>query len=383
LIIWFQLDLFKDKHIPWPLAVAVSVFTLTYLLKQTLLGLQHKEAVLFTLAGASLMIVGMSWRQVFEELRKSNILFMLPLLAISMLFSMALFQSQVLIQQVSVKIALLFWFTMLALVYGRSLFIVLADTVLISLTLIVCIAEIGLIPTQYSGTEWWTKNFGGFSNPNLPPIFAFTALITYFAFRAYTKFWFCLIVILLAWLWIDIHSRAVLLGVLMLLLYAFVSSSTWLSRKLMDCMHLAAVITITLYLVVMLVLFFGHLDLREPWLASLNNMLSNRLEKMTRGDLALLDEGPIFFIEPHDSIYYELIFLFGPIAFGLYSYTVSIISKRWMSAPGGDVVAYTLYVFSIVGLFEGLLMKFSPIVIFVLVSLIYGSTLMVAKENPL
>ena len=377
----FQLDFFKDKLLPWPFAVAVGVFTFTYLLKQSLWGLQHKEAVLSIVVGSLVMIVAMSRQLVFEELRKSNAGPVVALLVISVLFSMVLFQSQELIQQVSVKMALLSWFAMLAQVYGRSLFIVLADTMLIFLTLIVCMAEIGLIPTGYSETEWWIKNFAGFSNPNLPPLFAFSSLMIYFAFRAHTKFWFCLILIFLVWVWFDIYSRTVLLGSFMLLLYAFASSSAWMSRKLTAYMHFAAVLSIALYLVVMLVSFFGNLDVKVPWLASLNDAISNRLGKMDHGDLMLMGEGALFSIKPLDSIFYELIFLFGPVAVGSYLYVVGSVSKSWMNAPGGEVVAYSIYVFSITGLFEGLFMKFFPISIFAVVCLMQGFAFMVAREN--
>ena len=103
----------------------------------------------------------------------------------------------------------------------------------------------------------------------------------------------------------------------------------------------------------------------------INYWSSNRLDQFEQISWLLSSSGPIFAIGPMDSLYSELIIYFGPISLAFFYFL--IINRNFFDKLPFYRPHYAVCVIAILGASEGILMKITPILLFLAFLLILES----------
>jgi hypothetical protein len=344
----------------WAYSLLLFLFCLLYLMKQTLWGADAG----WILIVQSIIIVTIFLNKERFSFCVCKVLscFQKPLTWYclgSICFSMAFFQSFFLVKAVTIKIFIVVLFLPLYIQRPKFVFINMADAFALGVLIIIFLSQIGVFPNNFSETIWWTKNYAGFTNPNLPSFFLFSSLFVYFLTAQKNKFFLLFFLILFIYIYFNIVSRTfIVCSSLLVFFFLCPSFFFFLWVRLLALMAF-------LGLLISLGLIFGsnYIDALKntKFGGTLNILLSYRLDQFQSawGSFLL----PPVNLHPVDSIYWELLVLFGPVFFFFFLSEVWFLVKSSYSIPVTRA-HYAFLVVMIGGLSEGILMKFSPILFF-------------------
>lgn len=340
--------------------VLASVLYGAYLLRQSFWGAEHQGLLLALMAAASLALVAGAERLEIEFLRKHRDQAMLALGSI--LLAGVIFSDWNSLLAILVKAAIVVFLALHASKDPRVL-ISMADTGVLATLLIGFLAYGGLIPSQFSQTSVWTKNYFGFINPNIAPYFLFSSAFVFFFYGRMVRFFLVAIILAILWFRFQVFSRTFIAGGVMLLTYVLVARWRSLEAALSRALPVLLGIATGVYLILAVLLIANALSAKGGWIEDVDYFFSQRLWFLSRVSLRVTEAGSLIRLKPFDSIYYEAVFLLGPyFAFALWR----LIFMRASGATHLNAARiYGLYVFLTVGLFEGLFLKFSPMIVVV------------------
>jgi len=241
-----------------------------------------------------------------------------------------------------------------------------ADVILILVLFVITLAQLGIMESLDTSNNLWTKNFGGFNNPNTAPYFLFSILATYFIFGSLKRYYLALAITLILFLFFNIYSRTFFYGsVLLTILQLLFLNRYFLTLFSKYSRNIYLFISISAVSFLILVLFIPQY-LEFLMNSSINNLLSNRLDQILSG-LYIADSNTMSNINfiAFDNIYYELLFIFGPFVF--WYYCVNFL-KIWEYVAHNRNTNSFLFrlcavaiLMSVLGLFEGGFTKVSPL----------------------
>lgn len=301
------------------------------------------------------------------------------LLLFSILLSGVLFHESMFVLTIIAKAALIYLVAQVAVRNNGHALFVMADLSVLFLVLIGVLSEMGMIHTQVGDNGIWLKNYLGFTNPNIAPYFGFAALFVYFVMGAKIRFiGLAILMFLMGWYWLSVFSRTYYIGGVLLLVYVSLASNERWRTHCFNVMRLFVCIVTILYVAIALFVIFNF-STHLMWLSFLDNLLSARILKLSELNFIVADAGPLLLAQPFDNVYYELFFYFGP--YGLYLWLKKCRSVLIESAPceSADVWSYGMYVIMLIGLFEGVFMKFSPML--VVIAMIFFSCSKEQRKN--
>jgi hypothetical protein len=209
----------------------------------------------------------------------------------------------------------------------------------------------------------WTKNSLSFLNPNIGPYFAFASLYVYFVMRAEARFWFLFFLIILSSTMFNIYSRTFLMGSVLLMVYQLFNRSGVDLKKFIRISTWVVLFTTVASIAVSVFLIVGE-GAVDGEFGLINTLSSARLFFMAKNPFVVSSSGPVIMIRAFDSIYYELIFILGPyVLLRLFIWWRSVAKKDKVDLYPMEI--YSILVFSFIGLFDGMIFKFSPMIIIV------------------
>ena len=261
---------------------------------------------------------------------------------------------------------------LLAHALGKKAFMQYADGALITTAVIVLLAYLGIIPTESYSTalETWTKNNGGFVNPNNGPYFLYVAAILYFFYGANRRLLITAAVILGAFS-IDVYSRTYLAGSVFLLLWSFFIIKADALRPFCTALFLSFGILVQ----ILGIGFYSGVvlfpDYFSPYAGTLVDIVTSfRISVALDEPVQAAQTLAGFTIKKLDSLYTEIIFYCGPLCALLFF--SKIFTTRLTHIRDGInnrlIVTYTLII--LMGLVETQLFNLTPIGIFI-ASLMY------------
>jgi hypothetical protein len=228
--------------------------------------------------------------------------------------------------------------------------------------------------------ENWKKNSYGFFNPNIGPYFAFASLYVYFILKSEIRFWLLSMLIIIAWAVLDFFSRAFLIGSALLILYKVISLFSVDLKKLIFINFGIVILSLIISIVVACLLFLELIQINGIF-QKIDHLSSARLYFFSKNPFVATSSGPIFKIDTFDSIYYEIIFVLGPYA--VYSLClwlkIALTNDKIIDLYGPEIIAISIFLF--IGLFEGMIFKFSPMIILVWEALFFKKTMIWRKKN--
>jgi len=345
----------------------ISLFFIIYLLKQTLFlgGAQEELNITLFVIGflsviTNLIIFGR--KEDFIYVRKYTLLVFLTVVV--MLFLYEDFKSST---EFLFKFLYMSHFVYIFKKHNNAnMFIYMADLVFVCTLLIIGLST-GYIENQTAEYAMWEKNFGGFNNPNTSSFFLFSVLATYFIFGLKNRYYLALLVTLILYIFFDIYSRTFFYGSILLVLYQLaISRKYFLSLFLNHAGKFFLFISASSFLVLVIVaVFYENLEFLKD--SNINSILSNRVDLLLNGLYVRSDTiSGINFIA-FDNIYYELLFIYGPVVF--WFYTKNLLDTWYYVIASNDqpLFLYRLCVVailvSLIGLFEGFFTKISPLTI--------------------
>jgi hypothetical protein len=334
------------------------VFYGVYILKQTVLLDGHAKSVMLLLTVIIFSIIFLNLNQLRTALfdfKEGCIRLFLSIAIAGVLFA-SLIETQITIA----KVALLLLFFVLIKI-NKHLIIRMADVGLLLLMILSILIFFNLLESTSFTNNVWQKNNLGFINPNIGPYFAFSSLYVYFVMKEDKKFWLSILIIFTFWIILGVFSRTFIIGSVILILYKLVEKSSISLFNFTRIFYLFVVFVTIASIAVSVYLISGEGSVNVVF-KNIDNFSSSRLFFMSKNPFVISSSGPIILVNAFDSIYYELFFKIGPYAFStliMFYANIMIIKKIANSYPL-EIYAITLLLF--LGLFEGLIFKFSPMI---------------------
>lgn len=262
------------------------------------------------------------------------------------------------------KVALILLFMVVHYEKNNHFLLKLADVGVLTLVALGVATGAGVEEASMISNGVWEKYSLGFMNPNIGPYFAFASLYVYFVMKAETRFWLLFLLIITSSIMFSIYSRTFLMGSVLLAVYQLVKRShvdlVKVVRLFAWIVFFASVASVAV--AVFLVLGEGAVN---GVFGSIDAVSSARLFFMAKNPFVVSSSGPIIWMKAFDSIYYELVFILGP-------YVVFWLLVWWRLVAEIDRIIrlypaeiYSILVFSLLGLFEGMIFKFSPMIVVV------------------
>lgn len=246
---------------------------------------------------------------------------------------------------------------------GKKAFISYADGALGTTAIIVLLAYVGILPTESYTTalESWTKNNGGFINPNNGPYFLYVAAILYFFYAQNVKLLIAAAVMLAAFV-IDVYSRTYLAGTIFLLLWSFFiikagAFRTFCTAAFVSLGTLVMILGIGFYIGVVLITdhfsqYAGSLlDIVTSW------RISVALDEPVQAAQTIAG----FTIKKLDSLYTEIIFYCGPLCAILFFSKIFTTRVRHIKIALNNRLIVTYTFILLMGMVETQLFNLTPI----------------------
>jgi hypothetical protein len=346
-----------------------GIFYSAYIFKQSLLT-DTAEVTTFVAILAAFALIAINYEYLFAAAYEFKRI--LLQLVLSIILVGILFHQPIMIMAVILKVVFIIILTALDSRNNKRIMLVMADFGVLCLIIIGVGVALSFIPSQYITSTQWSKNNFGFVNPNVVSYFFFASLFVYFIQGKSTRFWLLLIVIFVLWQWFDVYSRTFIIGSILLSIYALVAHHEIISTALVKWVTKFVLLLSLIYLSICALMIFNVKDMWMEWTLALDGILSARLLFISFNDFYVSNSGPLLYIKPFDSIYYELLFVLGPYA--LYKWIQLFRTNFFNSQSDRDMRmhAYALSVFALAGLFEGIFIKMSPILLIVVMIMSSG-----------
>jgi len=252
---------------------------------------------------------------------------------------------------------------------GKKTFLMMADSITLSVVVIGILAQLGLIPTVVAYSAHWDKNSAGFNNANNAFYFLFTSFLVYFIFGSKSRMVGCLL-IMFVFVSINSFSRTYLVGAVYIALISIFMKYRLL-RKIMRPVLLFLILLFWsvgsgFYLVATFAPFILQPFVNSPLDILFSYRLSLSLEDIFMPATNLVG----FTFGSKDSIYNELIFIFGPVFWiilflGIY--------RWWVASKQNDnafKIISVMSIISVTGLTESIFLTVTPITI-ILISIAF------------
>jgi len=331
-----------------------------YIYRQTIQASSHDLTIIFIAAMFLTIAIAINLNYVYIEIVKNwrNIF----LCTLSILMSCILFHDLSASLVIISKCLLLLFVGLIAIKSNGQTLIVMADFGALFLIAMGVFILSGSIEASLINNEVWVKNNFGFKNPNIGPYFALSSLFIYFITGKRGRFASLVVLICLAYIFFSVYSRTYYIGILLLAIYMLIDFNKINLRKFIWTIILCIFSIVSMYLLLYL-LIVTELILIQGWISYLDHILSARLTKIYEIKFFISEVGSIVKINPVDNIFYELIFIFGPyITYIWFKNFRNILPFNNLSNK--DIVFYYGFlVFLLIGMFEGLFVKFSPMIV--------------------
>ncbi len=335
-----------------------------YICRQTIWAESYDFTIIFIAITLLSLAIALNLNFIYIEIIK--IIRQFLLCALSILMSCVLFHDLSSSLGIISKCFLLFFTALIAIKSNGRALIIMADFGALFLFAIGLFVLGGLIEFDLITNEVWVKNNLGFKNPNIGPYFALSSLFIYFISGKKVRFICFTILVCLAYIYFSAFSRTYYVGILLLAFYMLVHyNKIWLHYFIL-VMTLFIFSVIIIYLTLIL-LIATKLIAIQGWIGFIDHMLSARLTKVYEINFFISEVGGIFKIDPLDNIFYELIFIFGPYIIYVFLQNFKNILLFYNLDKRQIVFSYSILVFIFLGMFDGIFVKFSPMVVAVLV----------------
>lgn len=330
-----------------------------YIYRQTIEASTHDLTIIFIAAIFFTIAIIINLKYIYIEIIKNwcNIF----LCTLSVLMSCFLFHDLSTSLLIISKCLLILFVGLIAIKSNGQTLILMADFGALFLFAMGVFILSGLIEANLISNHVWVKNNLGFKNPNIGPYFALSSLFIYFITGKRIRFACFAVLICFAYIF-SVYSRTYYIGALLLVIYMLIDYKQIKLRNFIRAIILCIFLILLIYLLLYLLIVTELISI-EGWISSFDQILSGRLIKIYEMKFFISEVGSIVKINPIDNIFYELIIIFGPyITYIFFKNFISILSIY--KVINKDVVFYYGFlVFVLIGMFEGLLVKFSPMVV--------------------
>lgn len=237
-----------------------------------------------------------------------------------------------------------------------------ADGALVATISIVGLATIGLIPTaQFSAVDLWTKEAGGFANPNNAPYFACISCFLYFLIDKRRKLWAAGMLNILLLL-LGVFSRTYLTMLAIIITCSFFSIYF---PKIARYVYISMYVTSLPMIVIGVAFYVGVIAFPQVFY----NYQGTWIDMITSYRISIAFEDPVYAsgsilgysIKKMDSLYAELIYAGGPILLAslILRYILNPSFKIYDAYEGRKYFVMSLIL--IAGLFEIQLLNLTPL----------------------
>jgi hypothetical protein len=356
------------KYIP---LFVICLFQIIYIICQTELALiiYGKQGLSSILLWSSIILVFVLFcfriKLVFKLLKSLD--FLITLLLMVLIFLP--FIEYIIFIQAASKFFIIFLISKIYLTSKIEIFISWVCTILLGIILYLALQ--GLIPTSIFTFNEISKFTIGFTNPNTPFFFAFSAFVVFFKNDNKIGVFFVVALILLMILSGSLSRTYFYSMIIILLLHFFYSFGFKL--YLYKLMSFVSLFIFIFGIVIFFILqFFPDLVSFLAY-SNIDEILSLRISSAL--ETGLSQQGESKKIEILDSLYFELLFIFPFFGYRLGSKLTKFIKKESMFNSKNQLnVRNQLVYFAIVltGLFQPLMLVISPIN-FILYKMIYSN----------
>jgi len=349
----------KDKFFN----ILISIFFLIYIFKQSILAYMLPSIYYNTFFQGLLLIITLMFvflknDYLLKDLKSfkfKNILFLIC----------SIFTSQLIFfetDKILINFIKLFMIMIIVLSisnqFNRYLELI-SDSIFASVLFVFFISNF-FLPIASFDTPIWSKGSLGFTNPNIPGIFIFSAIFGYFIVNSRTKFFMSSAIYFFIYYVYQSYSRTATFSIVFLII-AFLIDNKLFTKSFKFISLFSNSIFLT-YLLSSNLFKFHICCNSENFVFKINNILSYRLYQIFRFNWGNFNtEGPILKLFLIDSLIIEFIAYLGFISLFLYIifYLDMFKFRREFFKP---LIAINIVL--IAGLFEGLFFKISPISIF-------------------
>ena len=343
------------------LRLALIVTFVGYMLSQTQMLKDDRDVIQYIVIG--LMVVSMILI-VKLHFKKLTALFSYERSAVSLgsiaLFNLIFFEPILFWVVIFKVVFLMSCLVVLLMKDGIKIYISIVDCIVLTVLIISFLAQMGMIPTAISEMEGWTKNSVGFNNPNTPFYFLFSSFLIYFIFGSTSRILVCLLV-MIGLLLVGSFSRTYVLGTALIFIFGLLiryDLFRTLARPLLFTLFMFCWMAGSIFYITAAV----DPKLLEPLaLSPLDIALSYRLSLSLEDIYIPADNLVGFTFGSKDSIYNELIFIFGPIFWIMIFFGI----LRWWIASKYSQTAFKVFmvicIISVTGLTETIFLNVTPI----------------------
>lgn len=338
----------------------MQFFYMLYMCKQTFVATDYNLTIIILMGISIGLVIVMNYNSLYSKI--VDIKYDILLFIISMLLCSILFKDVIDAIIVISKCAVIFIIGVLTIKSGRHILIMMADLSSLFLVTMGLLVFSGVLETNLISNEVWVKNDLGFINPNIGPYFAASSLFIYFITGKKIRFNCFLILVFFAYAFFSIYSRTYNIGILLLFIYMVLSLNQGKYRFIINWFSSFILFFIMMYLILVSLIVVGLVNI-NGWIGFIDYIISARLTKIYDINFYISEEGSIFKLNPIDSIIYELIFIFGPYTTYIFFSKLIRLVKIFYFRSGDTINSYALLVFILMGVFEGLFAKFSPMTV--------------------
>ena len=263
----------------------------------------------------------------------------------------------------------------------NKIFIFISDVMVVNTLVIILLSELGLVDSYASENINWVKSYGGFINPNIPVYYLFSSLTMYFIFHSVKRYYLLMSISFLLKVVFHVYARTFLYAsyfLTILFLLKNVKLSIWMQKKFIYLFVFISIF-ITITLLCLPIYMPEPIYCKEaftyyyPNLIYINDILSDRFFFLYKGLLGFGETLSGLTFVKFDSLHYELMTTYGPL---MWFMCIKGICQNWSEITKRTFVGNLLQlviVITIVGLFDGVINKISPLsmVIFSLIIIDY------------
>ena len=339
------------------------ILYIVYIFRQTYFAREYEIGIVFSLITIAISIALLNMQKLWQCILIEKEEFILIL--VSLVIAATLFSGIEHLIVTILKFALIFAFIVILVVKNNKILIIMADAGILCLISLGILNSLELIASKNFDNQIWIKNNLAFNNPNIGPFFAFSSLFVYFTKRENCKFWLLSALVISSWLILNFYSRTLLLGVSLLIAYKLIELFCLDVNKFTKFFIWALLLSTIASFTLGVALIAGWVTSTNVIYQKINTYSSARLFLMSKNPFVVSSSGQIVTIDAFDSIYYELIFILGPyFIYRIITFWRRVVVNANLITPHCNKI-YAVAVFFYLGLFEGLIFKFSPLIIFV------------------
>ena len=255
---------------------------------------------------------------------------------------------------------------------GQRSLVAAGDAVLLAVILAGALALAGAIATVVGFSSAGVKNSLGLANPNTPMYFAFSSTMLFFVLGRMRRFYASL-ALLAVLVGLGAYSRTYLVAAALLLLADLARRSHLLRTVARPLLLLAALLVYLLGIGVALVAALAPEMLRDQLEGPLDVFLSYRLSVMVDAPPFEADSLTGISFAPLDSMYYELVFVLGPILMALIPGAIVRAWLRSLAEPARFRELAAMLALVSVGLVEGVFFKLTVMGVLFLRLVMFGA----------